>query len=84
MILMASWKEVSDSLCADLMVYDASCHPEIARFDEWAKGGKCPYEDIGVQRACNFTEKRELWGKGRIQTPYSLMVRLFEETGIKR
>jgi hypothetical protein len=83
MILLASWREVSDSLCADLMMYDASCHSDIKKFDDWAKGGPCPYRGTKIQRACNFSEKRELWGKGKFHTPYSLMLRLFKEKGVE-
>src|SRR5208282_3069834 len=42
MILLASWGEVSEKLCADLMMYDASNHPDRTAFDKWAKGGPCP------------------------------------------
>jgi len=83
MILLASWGEVSEKLCADLMMYDASNHPDRTAFDKWAKGGPCPYAETKIQRACNFQEKKELWGKGKFHTPYSLMRRLFEEKDIK-
>jgi len=82
-VLLAAWGEVSAELCADLMMYDASCHPDQKAFDEWAKGGPCPYAGVNVQRACNFKEKKELWGKGKFRKPYSLMLRLFAEKGIK-
>ena len=83
-MLLAYWGCVSDELCADLMMYDASCHPSKKAFDVWAAGGSCPYSHVNIQRACNFTEKKELWGRGKFHTPYSLMLRLFEEKEIKR
>lgn len=85
-VLLASWGEVSDELCADLMLYNASCHPDSKAFDVWAEGGIYPYEIevIGVDRAANFKERKELWGKGKACSPYDLMMRLFAEKGIKR
>jgi hypothetical protein len=83
MVLMASWGSVSAELCADLMMYDASCHPNQNAFDKWAAGGPCPYEGVNVQRACNFQERKELWGKGKFRKPINLMLRLFKEKGIK-
>jgi hypothetical protein len=83
MVLMANWGSVSAELSADLMMYDASCHPDQNAFDRWAAGGPCPYQDVNVQRACNFTEKKELWGKGKFRKPIDLMFRLFKEKGIK-
>ena len=83
MVLLALWGTVSDTLCANLMVYDASCHPDQTAFDKWAAGGECPYADVGVQRACNFHENRTLWGKGELKNPYTLMLELFKEKGIK-
>jgi hypothetical protein len=83
MVLLASWGRVSPELCADLMMYDASCHPNRKAFDIWANGGPCPYSGVHVQRACNFREDKTLWGKGKFHTPYSLMMRLFKEKRIK-
>jgi hypothetical protein len=83
MVLMANWRSVSAELSADLMMYDASCHPDQNAFDRWAAGGPCPYKDVNVQRACDFTEKKELWGKGKFRKPINLMFRLFKEKGIK-
>jgi hypothetical protein len=82
-VLLANWGELSDSLTADLMMYDASFHPSMKAFDEWAKGGKCPYTEARVQRACIFQERKELWGKGKFRKPYSLMLRLFKERNVK-
>jgi hypothetical protein len=80
MVLLAKWDEVSEELCADLMEYEASSHPDRAAFDAWAAGGNCPYWGvIKVQRSANFKENKFLWGKGKIDTPYSLMVRILRE-----
>ena len=83
-MLLAYWGDVSDNLCADLMMYDASCHPDQNAFDKWAAGGECPYANALVQRACNFIERKELWGKGKFRKPFALMLRLFKEKNIKR
>ena len=78
-ILIADWGEVSPELCADLMEWDAACHPDRSAFDRWAAGGPCPYNDTGIQRAAIFEQKKELWGKGTLHSPYDLMVRLLNE-----
>jgi len=77
-MLQAKWGLVSYGLCADLMEYDAYCHGDRKAFDEWAKGGPCPYRD-GQVRAANFWENRELWGKGKLCSPYDLLVRVLRE-----
>ena len=79
MVLSANWGTVSDKLCADLMKYDASCHPDPAAFDRWAAGGGCPYSGVNVERAANFDEKRELWGNGKFCRPINLMKRVLAE-----
>jgi uncharacterized protein YjbI with pentapeptide repeats len=78
-VLTALWGEVSPELTADLMEYDAYSHPDRKAFDVWAKGGVCPYENVKVQRAANFKENRELWGKGVLRSPYDLMIRVLKE-----
>ena len=78
-VLLASWGVVSNELCADLMLWDASNHPDPAKFDVWANGGDCPYRGVKVQRAANFSESRALWGKGEMCRPYDLMVRVLAE-----
>ena len=83
MVLLANWGRVSAELTADLMMYDASCHPDQNSFDRWAAGGLCPYDGVCVQRACNFTEQKELLGKGKFRKPINLMLRLFKEKSIK-
>ena len=83
-VLLATWGEVSPALCADLMMYDASCHPDKTAFDTWAGDGPCPYSNVKIQRACMFKEKKELWGSGKFRKPYTLMMRLFKEKNIQR
>ena len=80
-VLLASWGEVAPQLCADLMVFDASCHPEPAKFDVWANGGECPYSGVAVERAAQFKESKEIWNQkvGVICRPYDLMMRLINE-----
>jgi len=80
-ILLANWGEVTLQLCADLMVFDASCHPEPTKFDVWANGGECPYLGVAVERAAQFKESKEIWNQkvGVICRPYDLMMRLINE-----
>jgi hypothetical protein len=83
-VLLASWQgELSVKLTADLMEYDASAHPDREAFTEWAQGGACPYSDVRVQRAANFSESKEAWGQGTLRGAYSLMLDLFKERDIK-
>jgi hypothetical protein len=78
-VLLARWT-VSDILCRDLMAYDAACHPDPMAFTAWARGGPCPYNDVKVQRAANFKEKRELWDANAVLSrPYDLMIRVLTE-----
>ncbi len=79
MLLLAIWGSLSDELTADLMLLDASAHPDPEAFQKWADGGKCPYTGVKVQRIANFTENRKLWGKGKPDTIYNLMVRILKE-----
>lgn len=80
MMLLASWGEVSDALCRDLMAYDAACHPDPTAFDGWAKGGDCPYSGVKVERAAVFQEKRVLWDAAApLCRPFDLMQRLLAE-----
>jgi len=78
-VLLTRWT-VSDILCRDLMAYDAACHPDPMVFTTWARGGPCPYNDVKVQRAANFKEKRELWDANAVLSrPYDLMTRVLTE-----
>jgi uncharacterized protein YjbI with pentapeptide repeats len=78
-VLLANWGEVSETLTADLMLLDASAHSNADAFARWAAGGPCPYEGVKVQRIANFKERKDLWGKGKPDTIYNLMVRLLKE-----
>jgi hypothetical protein len=53
---------LSDNLQLELMRRDAFGHPHPKKFDDWAKGGPCPYND--VERFWLFEPKRELWSPG--------------------
>jgi len=53
---------LSDKLTLELMRRDAYAHPYPERFDEWAKGGDCPYQC--EETFWQFTVKRELWHRG--------------------
>jgi hypothetical protein len=79
MLLLAIWGEVSETLTADLMLLDSLAHPNPEAFKRWAEGGPCPYEGVKVQRIANFKEQKHLWGKGKTDTIYNLMVRLLRE-----
>jgi len=83
LLLLASWGEVSDSLCIELMRYDAANHPNPKTFDVWADGGVCPYSGFMVTRMIHFRERRELWSPGPAKSAYELMVMLFKEKKIK-
>ena len=85
MLLLASWFSVSAELTLELMRYDAANHPEPSKFDEWAKGGECPYADVKWQRCANFHENRELWKPGKTtKSALELVMMLFAEKEIKR
>jgi hypothetical protein len=54
---------LSDSLSLELMRRDAAAHPYPERFDVWARGGECPYQN--EERFWLFDLKREVWKKGK-------------------
>ena len=54
-----------DNLSVELMRRDAWAHPYPERFDEWAKGGSCPYQD--EEAFWHLEPKREFWRKGKPQ-----------------
>jgi hypothetical protein len=78
-LLLAIWREVSETLTADLMLLDSSAHPDPEAFKRWTEGGPCPYQNVKVQRIANFKERKDLWGKGKPDTIYNLMVRVLRE-----
>jgi hypothetical protein len=53
---------LSDVLTLELMRRDAWGHPNPQLFDEWAKGGPCPYQN--EDRFWLFEIKKELWKPG--------------------
>lgn len=74
MMLMVNWGSLPDTLTADLMVYDAACHPDPSAFSAWANGGPCPYENVRVERAAGFAEQKHFWDATRpLRRPYDLM-----------
>jgi hypothetical protein len=80
LVLLASWGQVSDDLCADLMNYDAACHPDPLAFERWVETARCPYEDVKFDRSANFDECRGLWDPSRpLCRPWDLMVRVIRE-----
>ena len=82
MVLLAQWGNLSDQLTRDLMRFDAASHPDGQKvFDKWAssKYGAFPYSGCNVQRAANFTERKEYWKPGRPPRPWLLMVRVLDE-----
>jgi hypothetical protein len=56
-------EELTDKLTIELMRRDAFGHPKPEKFDEWSKGGDCPYT-TNEERLWSFAENRELWKKG--------------------
>ena len=78
-LLLAAWGTLPDALTAELMRYDASCHPDPDAFGRWAAGGECPYAGVNVSRAANFRERRDLWVPGPSRRPYDLMVDVLAE-----
>jgi len=82
MLLLARWGSLSPALTAKAMAYDAACHPDPTAFDRWAASppGPCPYQGVKLERACVFTESRELWDPSiPCPRPYDLMVEILAE-----
>jgi len=57
--------DLSDELTLELMRRDAYAHPYPEKFDEWALGENCPYQN--EETFWQFTVKRELWHRGNPQ-----------------
>ena len=53
---------LSDDLTLELMRRDAYAHPHPKRFDEWAKGGRCPYQN--EEHFWVFNLRSDLWSPG--------------------
>lgn len=80
MLLLADWGDVSPRLCRELMRYDAANVPDgTKRFDAWAKGGRCPYTDLKIQRVANFMQNPKHWEPGLAKSAYDLMVMCIRE-----
>ena len=80
MLLLADWGTVSPRLCRELMRYDAANVPDgTKRFNAWAKGGRCPYADLKIQRVAYFTQDRRHWRPGPAKSAYDLMVMCLRE-----
>jgi len=73
---------ISDNLALELMRRDADGHPYPERFDEWAKGGDCPYQN--EERFWLFNEKKIVWKPGKPQmSDKDLIIAICRETGWK-
>ena len=86
-VLLASFGALPDGLTADLMAYDAACHPDPESFTRWAtivatRAGPCPYNGGRVQRAANFSQRPSLWDPARpLRRPYDLMIDALDSIG---
>ena len=78
-LLKSQWGELSDETTLALMRLDASAHPHPEKFDEWAKGGMCPYSNEIVRRIVNFKTKRELWSPGPPPTIWEAVKMILDE-----
>jgi len=54
-----------NNITLELMRRDAWAHPHPERFDEWAKGGNCPYQN--EEYFWRFEPNKKLWRKGKPQ-----------------
>ena len=71
---------LSDLLTLELMRRDAYAHPRPEKFDGWAKGGSCPYQN--EERFWFFNEKKELWRNGKPQMrDADLILQICKEKG---
>ena len=60
------------------IVQDPKPHPK--KFDQWAKGGECPYKDCVCQQIHHFEIKKELWQPGKpTMTDYELLMAIAKE-----
>lgn len=80
-ILLVHWRNLSDELTSLCIAYDQSLHPNPERFEEWAKGGRCPYDGgYSKYRAIWFQERKECWSP-ELQPPNvkDLVLRILDE-----
>ena len=82
-LLLCSWNVLSSDLTTELMRLDAANHPDPSRFDAWAQGGACPYQGLPVKRVAQFQESRKLWSPGPARPAKELLLRIFEEKGVR-
>ena len=72
--------KLSDGLSLELMRRDAAAHPYPERFDIWANGGECPYQN--EERFWIFDLKRDLWKPGKPEmTDVELIRAICKEKG---
>jgi len=73
---------IPNDLALELMRRDVDGHPYPEKFDEWAKGGDCPYQN--EERFWLFNEKREAWKPGKPQmSDKDLIIAICKEKGWK-
>jgi hypothetical protein len=83
-ILHSQLGKLPDNITLELMRRDAQFHPDPKKFDEWAKGGSCPYTDCITRQIHHFDISRELWKKGKpIMSDYKLLVAIAKEKNWK-
>ena len=82
-LLLCSWNVLSSDLTTELMRLDAANYPDPSRFDAWAQGGACPYQGLPVKRVAQFQESRKLWSPGPARPAKELLLRIFEEKGVR-
>lgn len=76
----ADWGAVSAKLCRELMRYDAANIPNgTKRFNIWAKGGLCPYNNLNIKRVAHFIQDSSHWKPGPAKSAYELMVMCIRE-----
>ena len=79
-LLHSRLSKLPDDLTLELMRRDAQFHPDPKLLDEWAKGGKCPYDNCICQQIYHFDINRELWRKGKPKmSDYELLVAIAKE-----
>ena len=71
---------LSSSLSLELMRRDAYAHPYPERFDDWAKGGRCPYQK--EERFWSFDLRKKDWKPGNPEmTDVELILAICAEKG---
>ena len=71
-----------DDLQLELMRRDAQAHPHTELFDEWAKYGKCPYQN--EERFWLFEPNPKLWKPGKPEmNDFDLIISICKSQGWK-